>query len=159
MTHHRIERLLQEDQLEEVEPDARDVAGLGGKALERWEVYQTKDLPRATAFQVVYTAGFQLATAVLQAAGHRARGGGTGGGHHWSTFYALRGLGHDRIDAIAVTLDGSRSLRHNAIYDPTDQVPADDMEELVEAVEALFDLAHDYLSEQLPKVEGDLTLP
>lgn len=158
MTAHRIDRLLEDGRLEEVEPDPGAVVGHWEKALERWRVCQTGDLPRDTAFQVVYTAGFQLATAVLQAGGYRARGG-TGGGHHWSTFYALRGLEHEKIDAIGVTLDASRSLRHDAIYEPTGHVSADDMKELADAVEALFGLAHDYLRERLPEVEDELALP
>lgn len=155
MTHHRIDRLLREGQLEEIERDARDIVGLWQKALENWEAYRTSDLPRATAFQVVYTAGLQIATAVLHAEGYRARGG-TSGGHHRSTFYALRGLGHEEIDRIAVTLEASRSLRHAAIYDPTDQVPADEMTEVVEAVDVFFGLARDYVSERFPEVEDDL---
>lgn len=88
MTHHRIRRLLEDDRLEEVEPESTAVAGLWEKALDNWGVYQRTELPQSTAIQLVYTAGFQLAIAVLQAEGYRARGG-SGGGHHWSTFQAL----------------------------------------------------------------------
>lgn len=158
MTHHRLERLLGDGRLEELEPDPEDVIGLWGKAVENWEAYRAGELPTATAFNVVYTAGFQLATAVLRADGYRARGG-AGAGHHWSTFYALRGLEHARIDALAVTLNGARSLRHDAIYDPTEQVPAEEMEDLVGAVDALFGVAQTYLYDRLPELEGDLTLP
>lgn len=131
------------------------MVGLWEKALERWRSFQATELPRSVAFEVVYTAGFQLATAVLHAEGYRARGG-AGGGHHWSTFYALRGLDDAKIDAIAVTLDESRQLRHKVLYDPTGDVSEDDLHKVADAMDGFFDLAHDRLTRLLPEIEGKI---
>lgn len=109
MSEHRHERLLDEGLLEEVELASEAIVALWERAIEEWRG-ATADarLSNTIRARLAYTAGFQLATAVLRASGLRVRG--SAGRHHWATFYALRGFDDSDFDRWGATFDGHREL-------------------------------------------------
>ena len=96
MSAHRIQRLLEARNLEEVRADDAEVAAIWAAALREWSDASVAGLSVAGAYTHVYQAAFRAATAVVRSAGYRPRG--AVGGHHYVTFYAL-GAGRCRAAA------------------------------------------------------------
>ncbi len=140
MSGHRIERLLEARNLEEVPADDAEVVAIWAAALREWSDAAVPGLSVAGAFTHVYQAAFRAATAVLRAAGYRARG--ALGGHHYVTFYAIGGLGDETIERLGDTLQNIRGGRHTALYGDEDELSPDDLENARRHVSQLLDEAH-----------------
>lgn len=158
MGGHRHGRLLDEGLLEEVEPAPEAIVALWERAIEEWRGARAgAPLSNTIRSRLAYTAGFQLATAILQASGLRVRG--SSGRHHWATFYALRGFDDSDLDRWGVTFDGHRELRHRALYEPEARVVDDEWDRLKEHVEAFFEDARQHIGQRLPEIGDRLTVP
>ena len=155
MNDHRIERLLSDGDLVAVEEDVRSIVAHWEAALRDRSVAKTAELPPDAAFRFLYTSGLQVATAVLRAAGYRARGRR----HHYATFYALRGLDHEALNDLGAEMDGFRPLRHRAVYEPEARLEAEEVEAMAAAVERLFAAANRYVIDRHPSLEGRLEIP
>lgn len=114
MSGHRIDRLIEARNLEEVPADDAEVAAIWATALREWSDATVAGLSVAGAFTHVYQAAFRAATAVLRAAGYRARG--ALGGYHYVTFYAIGGLDDRELERIGDAMQDIRGGRHTALY-------------------------------------------
>lgn len=158
MSGYRHERLLEEGLLEEVEVASEAIVALWERAIEEWRGARAgARLSNTIRARLAYTAGFQLATAILRASGLRVRG--SAGRHHWATFYALRGFDDSDLDRWGAAFDGHRELRHRALYEPEARVVADEWDRLKEDVAAFFDDARRHIVERIPEIEDRLTVP
>lgn len=155
MTGHRLERLLDDGELEEVEPDSGAVVGFWKKAAEDWGVAEKPGVPPSVSLRLLYTAGFKIATAILRASGYRVRGTS----QHFNTFYALRGLEDARLDDLGAAMDGFRSLRHAVLYEPESPIDPSHVEELRGTVTRLFAAGRDVIVERLPDSAEHLEPP
>lgn len=154
MTDHRIARLLEGRAIEEVEPEEREILAYWGKARRAAVDSRLEDLSIEGAFDRAYQAAFLLATALVYAAGYRVRG--RGGGHHVNTFYALGALGSEELARSGNELDGLRSARHGAMYDPWIELDEADVRRLRTAVERLSEIGKEWLTNRWPDLTAQL---
>lgn len=94
---------------------------------------------------------------MLRASGYRVRG--SAGRHHWATFYALRGLDDPTMDELGARFDAFRQLRHRALYEPQAHVTDEEREALRAAVTSFFPAARQWISAEIPTLEGRLPVP
>jgi HEPN domain len=150
MSGHRIERLLEARNLEEVWADDAEVVAIWAAALREWSDASVPGLSVAGAFTHVYQAAFRAATAVLRAAGYRARG--ALGGHHYVTFYAIGGLGDETLERLGDTLQNIRGGRHTALYGDDEELSPEDLESARHHVSQLLVVAHRRLTTARPGI-------
>jgi hypothetical protein len=126
VNRHRLDRLIEARNLEEVSADDGEVAAIWTAVLREWSDSAVPGLSVAGAFIHVYQAAFRAATAAVRAAGYRVRG--AAGGHHYATFYAAGAVGDDEVARIADILQNIRGGRHTALYGDDDEVEPGDVE-------------------------------
>lgn len=156
MKHHRIERLIEARNLEEVPADDAEVAAIWAAALREWSDASVPGLSVAGAFTHVYQAAFRVATAMLRAAGYRLRG--AVGSHHHVTFYAVGALGDAELERIADAMQSARGSRHTALYGD-DELELEDLENARRLVAALLQEVYRWLDSSRPTLEGRLGVP
>lgn len=111
----KIQRLLDNRQLETIEVPDTDVAALWQKAAASALDAQREGLSRDNQYVLGYQALLQMATAILAAAGYRTRGAQ---GHHANTFYAVAALGIEGLEEIDVRTERIRQKRKLSAYEP-----------------------------------------
>jgi hypothetical protein len=157
MSSHRIERLLEARNLEQVPAEDAEVAALWAAALREWRDASIPGLSVPGAFTHVYQAGFRAATALVRAAGYRPRG--AIGGHHYVTFYATAGLGDSQLERIADLMQGIRGGRHTALYGDDEELDPDDLEKARGHVSQLLRESHRWLIAERPGLAAQLRAP
>lgn len=154
MNRHRIERLVEARNLEEVPADDAEIASIWAAALREWSDASVHGLSVAGAFTHVYQAAFRAGTAMVRAAGYRTRG--AVGGHHYATFYAVSALADGRLEQIADALQGIRGGRHAALYGDEDELEADDLEKASALVRDMLREVHGWLVSTRPSLSSRL---
>lgn len=102
----RIQRLIDGRQLETVDPDPTAIVALWTKALAS-AADSRRGLSPDNAVSLGYQAAFQAASAVLEAAGYRTKGGTLA--HHFNTFYAVSGLGLPGLEGVDIESERIRN--------------------------------------------------
>ena len=148
MRHHRIERLIEARNLEEVPAGDAEVAGIWAAALREWSDAGVPGLSLAGTFTHIYQAAFRAASALLRAAGYRTRG--AVGSHHYVTFYAVSALGDDEMEQIADALQGIRGGRHIALYGDEEELELEDVENARAHVSLFLYKVHRWLTTSRP---------
>ena len=143
--------------LESLSAEDAEVAAIWAAALREWSDASVPGLSVAGAFIHAYQAAFRAATAMLRAAGYRARG--AVGGHHHVTFYAVGALGDETLERCADALQGIRGGRHAALYGDDDELEAEDLAEARLAVSRLLIEVHRWIETGRPTLKDRLALP
>lgn len=157
MNRQRIERLLEARNLEEAPADDTEVTAIWAAALREWSDAAVPGLSVAGAFTHVYQAAFRAGTAMVRAAGYRARG--AVGGHHYVTFYAVAALGDQELQRIADAVQNIRGGRHTALYGDEEELEPDDLDAARMHVAALLGEVRQWLVSTRPLLADRLGLP
>lgn len=117
---HRIQRLLDGAQLQEIAGRDQDVSALWAKSVA--SARDARNLANSPDNQYVlgYQALLQMGTALLAAAGFRTRGSQ---GHHANTFYAVAALGIEGLEEIDIRTERIRKMRKLSAYEPSSPTP------------------------------------
>lgn len=145
----RIQVMLDSRQLEESAAEAGEVEGLWRKAVRTRTSSMVPGLDPHARFTLVYQAALQAASAVVRAAGFRARGDA----HHHDTFAAVAALDLDEASNAARELNVIRRKRHGAIYDWETQLDEQHVEEIRGPADRLFRRAEPWLRTRHPAIE------
>ncbi len=157
MSAHRIQRLLEARNLEEVPADDAEVAAIWAAALREWSDASVAGLSVAGAYTHVYQAAFRAATAVVRSAGYRPRG--AVGGHHYVTFYAASALGDAELQRSADSMQNIRGGRHTALYGDEEELDEDDLTGARRNATALLDAVHRRIASTRPSLAKRLAAP
>ena len=125
------------------------------KAVQSLRSSELVGLDADAAFTLAYQAALQAATAVIRAAGYRAKGGD----HHHHTFAATAALDLGELSEAARDLNVIRQKRHGAIYDWQARTQEKDLAALRSATDRLFSEAHRWLTIQRPGAASSLQSP
>lgn len=154
---HRIDRLLEGRNLEQVPADDAEVVTIWMAALREWLDGSVPGLSVAGAFTHVYQAAFRAATAMLRAAGYRVRG--AVGSHHHATLYAVAALGDETLERIADSIQGIRGGRHTALYGDEAELEPEDLEAARSLVTQLLPEVHRWIIASRPSLAERLRKP
>ncbi len=99
-------------------------------------------------FIAAYSAALSLATIPLAASGFRA----TGAGHHVTIIAALPAILGPDVQELEAYLQECRSLRNKAMYDQPYLVTAENVRELVQAVDELQQRVLAWLADEHPEL-------
>jgi len=99
-------------------------------------------------FMQAYNAALALATAVLAAAGYRARGTA----HHVTLFEALPMVMGEELRATGEYLDVCRQKRHRALYGKLGQITEGEVKELAAGVVLFAGKVQAWLAENHPEL-------
>lgn len=157
MKQHRIDRLLEGRNLEQVEAEDAEVVGIWTAALREWSDASVPGLSVAGAFTHVYQAGFRAATAMVRAAGYRVRG--AVGSHHHATFYAVAALGDGSLEQVADAMQSIRGGRHTALYGDEEELDPDDLDAARGHVARLLVVIHRWIAAARPALGERLREP
>ena len=157
MSAHRIQRLLEARNLEEVPAEDAEVAAIWAAALREWSDASVAGLSVAGAYTHVYQAAFRAATAVVRSAGYRPRG--AVGGHHYVTFYAASALGDAELQRSADAMQNIRGGRHTALYGDEEELDEDDLTGARRNATALLDAVHRVIASTRPSLAKRLAAP
>jgi hypothetical protein len=114
MSNARIQRLVDERELDVLPAPADEVAEFWRKALRAYADSRIEALSPENAVLLAYQAAMSAATAVVRAAGYRVKNRGR---HHYVTFYTLAALGEGTpLAAAAGEMNELRGDRHVAGY-------------------------------------------
>ena len=129
---HRIQRLLDGAQLQEVQGTDEDVAALWEKSVASARDARNAAVSPDNQYVLGYQALLQMGTAVLAAAGYRTRGSQ---GHHANTFYAVGALGIRGLEEIDIRTERIRKMRKLSAYEPGSPTPEQlaDLQELLDS--------------------------
>jgi hypothetical protein len=111
-----IERLVAERSLAHESFDDEQVAGFWAKAVASFRDAQAQGISPDGRLQLAYTAGLQGTFAVLASRGLRVKSTAS----HYKAFYALQKLDQPEIRGYAASFDELRAIRHESIYEPTE---------------------------------------
>lgn len=158
MTSHRIQRLLDDRDLEERPAPDDEVAGYWRKAMRSWRDSLVPGLSPQGSFNAAYEAALDAAMALVRETGYRVLSRSR---HHWAAFYAVQGLGDAELEARGAELDASRSDRHQNVYEPDDDggAAADRRDELRCVLRRFLPAAHERLLARRPALRGSLENP
>lgn len=114
MNSSRVQRLVDERELEVIPAPADEVAEFWRKALRAYADSRIAALSPESAVLLAYQAAMSAATAVIRGAGFRVKNRGR---HHYVTFYTLAALGEGTpLEAAAAEMNDLRGDRHVAGY-------------------------------------------
>ncbi|HEX8431612.1 MAG TPA: hypothetical protein VF625_10000 [Longimicrobium sp.] len=143
---HRIQRLLDGAQLQEVTATDENVSALWEKAVA--SARDARNLANSPDNQYVlgYQALLQMGTAILSAAGYRTRGSQ---GHHANTFYAVASLGVEGLEEIDIRTERIRKMRKLSAYEPGSPSP-EQLDHLRELLDTTLPAARAWLAVKRP---------
>ena len=148
----RIQVMLESRQIEEVAAKDDEVRGMWAKAMRSLQSSTVPGLDADAVFTLAYQAALQAATAVVRAAGYRAKGDG----HHHHTFAAVAALGLGELSEAARDLNAIRLRRHGAIYDWETTTREDDLAILRSATMRLVSAGREWLVAQRSQLAESL---
>lgn len=143
---HRIERLLDGGQLQEITAPDADVASLWEKAVASARDARNPANSPDNQYVLGYQALLQMGTAVLAAAGYRTRGAQ---GHHANTFYAVAAFGIEGLEEIDTRTERIRKMRKLSAYEPGSPTP-EQLSGLRTLIDATLPAARDWLTRARP---------
>ncbi|HYW07149.1 MAG TPA: hypothetical protein VE913_09350 [Longimicrobium sp.] len=143
---HRIQRLLDGAQLQEVTATDEDVSALWEKAVASARDARILASSPDNQYVLGYQALLQMGTAILGAAGYRTRGSQ---GHHANTFYAVAALGIAGLGEIDIRTERIRKMRKLSAYEPGSPTP-EQLDHLRELLDATLPAARDWLTTKRP---------
>lgn len=147
-TPDRIQRLLEAGHLQEIDADARDVAGLWQKAVASARNARNPGNALDNQYVLGYQALLQMCTAILACAGYRTRGAQ---GHHANTFYAVGALEIPGLEEINISTERIRLMRKVSAYEPGSPTPQQ-LAALHRLIDDVMPPAHRWLAAQRPGV-------
>jgi hypothetical protein len=138
--------LVEGHKLELVPFTDHQVVGLWSKAVEAY--IDSSSTPRSWngQFRDLYESGRLAATAVVAAAGYRAKGSD----HHRSAIIAAAELSPGEASEAFYTVEGARGNRHDTNYGALDVVDEDDVSELRAALGTLMTQGAKHLCDLRP---------
>lgn len=145
---HRIQRLLDGGQLQEITAPDADVVALWEKAVASARDARNSANSPDNQYVLGYQALLQMGTAILAAAGYRTRGAQ---GHHANTFYAVAGLGIEGLEEIDVRTERIRRMRKLSAYEPGSPAP-EQLRHLGELLDTTLPAAWTWLAATRPAV-------
>lgn len=145
---HRIQRLLDGGQLQEITAPDADVAALWEKAVASARDSRNPANSPDNQYVLGYQALLQVGTAILAAAGYRTRGAQ---GHHANTFYAVAGLGIEGLDEVDIRTERVRRMRKLSAYEPGSPAP-EQLKHLGELLDTTLPAARTWLVAARPAV-------
>ena len=98
-------------------------------------------------FATAYNAVLQTAKMVIACSGYRTKGGG----HHASTFQAVKLAMGTQVDAKAAYFDGCRRKRNTLDYDMAGVTSDTEAEQLVKEAEAFRQMAEAWIAQNHPQ--------
>ncbi len=114
MSRPKIQRLLEERDLEEMPAPGEEVVEFWRKAVRALKDSRVAGLSPEGAFSLAYQVGLSAGTAILRAAGYRVKSRTR---HHFVTFYVVEALTEgSELAGLAAELDGFRTDRHATNY-------------------------------------------
>lgn len=145
---HRIQRLLDGGQLQEITAPDADVAALWEKGVASARDARNPANSPDNQYVLGYQALLQAGTAILAAAGYRTRGAQ---GHHANTFYAVVGFGIEGLEEIDVLTERIRRMRKLSAYEPGSPAP-EQLRHLGELLDTALPPARTWLVAARPNV-------
>lgn len=145
---HRLQRLLDGGQLQEITAPDADVVALWQKAVTSARDARNPANSPDNQYVLGYQALLQMGTAVLAAAGYRTRGAQ---GHHANTFYAIAALGIEGLEEIDIRTERIRKMRRLSAYEPGSPTP-EQLSGLGGLIEATLPAARTWLAVTRPGV-------
>jgi hypothetical protein len=142
----RLQVMLDSREIEAAPAEDEEVLGMWAKASRSLHSSGITGLDEDSAFTLAYQGALQAATAIIRAAGYKARGEG----HHHHTFAAAAALNLGDLSDAARDLNVIRQRRHEAIYDWETVTRARDVAALRSAANRLFDHGRKWLQAQRP---------
>lgn len=130
----KIRVLLEGHKLEEVQFTDDQVVGLWSKAIEAYTDSFARPRSWNGQFRDLYEGGRLAATALVAAAGYRAKGPD----HHRSVIVAAAELSPETVADAFYAVEGARGNRHDTNYGSADVVDEADVAEIRAAVEVLM---------------------
>ena len=154
-TPARIQRLIGSRELEEIVPSPEKIVILWGKAVASGRDAR-KGLSADNAITLAYQAATQAASAYLESAGYRTRGGRPG--HHYNTFYALAAFQLEGLESVDVESETIRRKRAASFYDRVEATERD-VRSVLEWLDRLLPAIRRELVAERPAINDSLSDP
>ncbi|MBD0319205.1 MAG: hypothetical protein ICV87_02660 [Gemmatimonadetes bacterium] len=142
--------LLESAKLERVEFSDDQIVGLWGKAIEAYTDSSSRPRSWNGQFRDLYESGRLAATAVVAAAGFRAKGTD----HHRSVITAAAELSPEEVAEAFYAVEGARGNRHDTNYGSADVVDEGDVAEIREALGVLMAAGAKHLRSTRPSAKA-----